>query len=336
MTGRIAIIATMSTAATNNAFTNDLSQRDVFENDYLLHRILMHLPMCQLFTKQRVCPRWRDLMSRSHSLQKKMYLLADGPLQHLHEPLQIPIAPNPAMQFSCNTTHEQYLPPPDPNPPSMAALNVTFNNRYNAPVWNRPQYPFRFELFIGPLLKDAPYHYDETNGRDEPHHDYVNWMTARKMEYPNASWRNMLFSQPPLVALEFTGRSTVFFPRAIYNAKGLRLGEIHDWAVKLTEMYIETGRKMTEGDPLGWFEFSMPVFPESEETELTSVLQRCYDGGEYDGRGLKCDCIRALKQIGKDEMGDQPNWNAQATITFAALVARPVHLGGRNYDRNAL
>lgn len=56
----------------------DSSAQGVFDTYELLERILMAVPMKQLFVVRRVSKAWKMIIERLQVLQKKMFLLADG------------------------------------------------------------------------------------------------------------------------------------------------------------------------------------------------------------------------------------------------------------------
>ena len=58
----------------------------VLENYELLEHVLVQLPLRDLFVVQRVSSTWNALIGRSSSIQKKMFLAADGtPMEPMHD-----------------------------------------------------------------------------------------------------------------------------------------------------------------------------------------------------------------------------------------------------------
>ena len=150
----------------------------VFATYELLEGVLHHLPTRDLLLAQRVNRDFRDVITRSHKLQRALFL--------------IPAGQKPSDQAS------------DVADTDSALARLSMDNRV---PWSSRESGIPMTVYINPLLEDLLATLaDESEVKNEHR-------LQRSYRYPEASWRNMLLSQPPAkVFLVYT--RTAWGPRS--------------------------------------------------------------------------------------------------------------------------
>lgn len=235
----------------------DLPVSSVLETYELLERILLNVPMKQLFVVRRTSKAWSYLIERSQSLQKRMFLLADGEplkpvrsgtayrLEYQHSALL-----NPAVHLVCageiHIEDGQYTAQDIPFPGQISALRTADSRLFVI-----------FEL-----------------------------ASRRENALPPGRWRDMLLTQPPLTAMRFHALRdkeninvhSVYC--TIYRPLGITLYDAFDLQTKFSkEHFDQTGARF--GDV--WFDCSLRLPPKEgenavvtrENNGLTSAIESC-------------------------------------------------------------
>ena len=189
----------------------------VFGTYELLEHILLAVPFHDLFVCQRVARSWRDVIRRSNNIQQEMFLLADGSALK-------PV--DDAFNFYAGRTRALYRPAPVRLNPAGEVVCL-----YNQPSGRGHRLPLATfgisdqNVFLHFDIKGIPVYETKILAQD-------------------ASGREMLITQPPIVAVnfDFIRREPRGGSLDAYNPTGVTFGDLHDWSVRLAEEYwLETG-----------------------------------------------------------------------------------------------
>ncbi|OJD33793.1 f-box domain protein [Diplodia corticola] len=197
------------------------SREKVLQTTELLELILFHLPMRDLLLAQRICKRFNDLIRHSTTLQQTLFFLPRPALPSSTPPAATTSSP-PLRSFATGAITTE---PWDRNPLLTSAFPPWFDR--GVPARNRPRYNSLTRLTTLPLAATPA-------ARDA-------------FLRPDASWRNMFVTQPPLTALDRLNRvhsmegdgarwGTLRFPHGVtmgvlYDATCEELLPFYDWAV---------------------------------------------------------------------------------------------------------
>lgn len=211
----------------------------VLDTYELLENILLRVPMKQLFVVQRVSKTWKDIIERSQSLRKKMFLLADGePLRprtvlHVVDVLEFnpELRLNPALYTSCNANiHDEEKDERDTIAPAEFCL-------------------FR----------------DSRASHLTVYLDVCDLSGSFCNPLPSGLWKSMLLSQPPMQALTYQAEpKRRDIPKTeiectLYRPSGITLGELYALNRRLHKEYLDrTGEKFADS----WYEFSLSPMQE--------------------------------------------------------------------------
>lgn len=239
----------------------------------LLEKILLNLSTENLFGVQRVSSGWKDVITRSHPIQKRMFLLAEGePVKPMHQEwgkllYKGNLYLNPAVDFDFDERENHGCTRPSGRGwPSMAITDygITYRNRH--------------QEILGINILNAKSH--RHNASD------VSGFA------PDATHKNMLLTQPPITAIEVHNSDKYFGIQqycVIYNPAGLTFRDMWEGMRVAAE-----NLKSYSGLP-GRFEvvhtdFSIALPLEDEERQR--LYEQCtFPEGE---RRESCSCTSAL------------------------------------------
>lgn len=265
----------------------DTAVQAVFDTFELLEMILLNLPLKEIFVHQRVSRAWLAVCSRSASLHRRMFLVADG----------MPLKPS--------RTHQDL---------DRDKMSPTYDTRYirfnPAPTFNRTGDRYHRWACYGCFGESTPrsftryemYHWETHLSIDTDvlrffNGEFFSSEIARGSHSTNSSWRRMLITQPPITAITFghfglpgynignKGRVCT-----IWNPAGITFGELYDWWWKFADE-----EKALRGERLdcrcGGMRFCL-VVPFLDK-EIDEVLRTCDPGAREDGL---CDCLQLMIQ----------------------------------------
>lgn len=207
----------------------------------LVENILLHLPMHNIFTCQRVSRQWRSIIERSIPLREKMFLLSTS----------------------------ASLRPQD-----------TIYNRTVYCCWNRGQTLYKAEdaLLFNPAgtIGQAFTAPSESSSRQPIaafrfHGHHFPRLTVEALpdiaQADKASWREMFLTEPPVIAIDFMFRGSgdsfgnLF---ALWNPDGVKFGDLIDWRWRIANDIEQSGRE-AKGEIECSFHVTWPGFDPREE-----------------------------------------------------------------------
>lgn len=178
----------------------------------LLEQVLIDLPLKDLFVLQRVNTSWRDVISRSEPIQKKMFLLPDGPVVFGEDDQEVePVLPeipslrlNPILAMRCC----------DRSPTSTCEADLGCAH-VERTVSSRP----KFQVSIISLPQDA-----------------------------STGVENMLLTQPPLGhVIPWTSQKDGFGDHSLKSSSGLTLGDLMEVRRRCAAPAPKEPRRLGEG-----------------------------------------------------------------------------------------
>ncbi|CZT14202.1 uncharacterized protein RCC_00176 [Ramularia collo-cygni] len=207
----------------------------------LLENILIHLPMHNIFTCQRVSRQWQSIIQRSVRLREAMFLTSSS----------TPLRPEDTVYnrtVLCCWNRGQTL--------YRAEEALTFNPAASVGVafciprqslLKKPFGAFRFHL----------HHYPRLTIEALP----------EIAQGERASWKDMFLTEPPVIAIDFMfrgGMSPFGHLFALWNPHGIKFGDLIDWRWKIANEIEESGREAV-GEIECSFHVTWPGFDPREE-----------------------------------------------------------------------
>lgn len=217
----------------------------VFDTYELLERILLKLSTKAIFGVQRVAPAWKDLIGRSHSLQRRMFLMAD------REPL------TPEVTSKTHLIHNAYL----------YRLRINPMSKFLAPRDARTEFEDFPSDGIAHWRLGRMYRNHE---RTERLRYEATWQASRAAQLyklpPSATCKDMFLTQPPIRALSVC-LSPSHLTCTLFNQRGITFRDALQGFEKFKRNAEEHGH-VSESDS-EWFSFyfSWPI--ESHSTSGT-------------------------------------------------------------------
>lgn len=180
----------------------------------VVEHVLLQLPLRDIITVQRLNKTWQDVVLGSPYLQKALFQMPTQKIQlslvEVNNASPFPCTSN----YNCNSRWAQ-LPPHDPNGVTRWAIDISDQKEYR--------------IVINPLVGV------ETPGsRDYFCHDRKRGIrdvfTSNSCRRLGASWKNMLFSQPPLkeVFIRHGEAAHWHSVKAKERSNGLTLGDVRE------------------------------------------------------------------------------------------------------------
>ncbi|KAK3050933.1 hypothetical protein LTR09_008011 [Extremus antarcticus] len=161
------------------------AQQAVFNTTELLEHVLVHLPIRDILTAQRVSTRFRDIVTDSHALQRKLFFIVDA-APHIRTTNDVP-----------KTNHTLIRPH---GPHEQASLPEKSNPKVQ----------------LNPLQQEHPLHRPPTGSkRRKPSRairldcELLQPLTPHSAQ---SSWRRMYLCDPPPPATNFVGEAKLRFP----------------------------------------------------------------------------------------------------------------------------
>ncbi|CZT23015.1 uncharacterized protein RCC_08725 [Ramularia collo-cygni] len=250
-------MASTSTAPVQEAPRRLLEQYEIME------QVLLELEVEELCVVQRVSTFWRDLIKRSQPIQKKMFLLPEGPtLQPDHVYIRNEQVINYAARLRVNPIVDAIpyhvyaggtcAPHPRQRRPSrLYPCPVTVVVEGDGPTYAADDEDFYGTEVYQPVLARATWRIyvrvlmgDPVRSCRASHLHRVEYPEA--VTRPEASWRKMMITQPPIPAIGF---AACFRPTmSLRNTKYLTFGEMAD----TRSNFISDGLEFDDNDRLMW------------------------------------------------------------------------------------
>ena len=253
----------------------------IFGTHELLERVLIHLPIRDLFVLQRISTKFSVVVQRFHLIRERMFLRADGDV----------LRPNPNHQ---NPDIDELSPGCEVvmrlNPAAGLFRNGLHHNACVSPECGR-QHWANYEFSVLPGYVNICIEIMPVYQSGHPDCIPIGYYA------PEASWRKIFATQPPVTAVIFLDldldEAVYYCSRGhvltVRNPEGITFGESYDWWLLYRREHEE---KPGEAYDSRWSCMQICV-TRPQDKEVESAFCMC---NSMDDDGDMCDSLLALQR----------------------------------------